>query len=135
MSVFRWPIRVYYEDTDTGGIVYHANYIKFMERARTEWLRALGFEQNEIARDHGIGFVVRSANLDFVKAARFNDQLFATCEVMRLGRASVEFRQTVIDLQDQLLCSADIRVGSVDFRRMQAVRMPEAIYLGMSHGK
>ena len=132
---FRFPIRVYYEDTDAAGIVYHANYIKFMERARTEWLRALGFDQRAIAREHGIAFVVRSANVEFLRPARFNDQLFATCTLQRLGWASVEFRQTVIDEHETLLATGDIRVGSVNFHRMQPQRMPEAIYRGISNGR
>lgn len=132
---FRWPIRVYYEDTDAAGIVYHANYIKFMERARTEWLRALGFDQSAIAREHGIAFVVRSANVEFLRPARFNDELFATCALKRCGWASVEFRQTVIDQHDTLLSTGDIRVGSVNFKRMQPQRMPEAIYMGINNGK
>ena len=134
-SEFRFPIRVYYEDTDAAGIVYHANYIKFMERARTEWLRALGFDQRAIAREHGIAFVVRSANVEFLRPARFNDQLFATCALQRLGWASVEFRQTVIDEHGTLLSTGDIRVGSVNFHRMQPQRMPEAIYQGISNGR
>ena len=132
---FRFPIRVYYEDTDAAGIVYHANYIKFMERARTEWLRALGFDQRAIAREHGIAFVVRSANVEFLRPARFNDQLFATCALQRLGWASVEFRQMVIDEHGTLLSTGDIRVGSVNFHRMQPQRMPEAIYQGISNGR
>jgi acyl-CoA thioester hydrolase len=132
---FRFPIRVYYEDTDAAGIVYHANYIKFMERARTEWLRALGFDQRAIAREHGIAFVVRSANVEFLRPARFNDQLFATCALQRLGWASVEFRQMVIDEHGTLISTGDIRVGSVNFHRMQPQRMPEAIYQGISNGR
>lgn len=134
-AAFRWPIRVYYEDTDAAGIVYHANYIKFMERARTEWLRALGFDQSAIAREHGIAFVVRSANVDFLRPARFNDELFATCALQRCGWASVEFRQTVIDSHGTLLCTGEIRVGCVNFKRMQPQRMPEAIYMGITNGK
>lgn len=132
-AAFRWPIRVYYEDTDAAGIVYHANYIKFMERARTEWLRALGFDQSAIAREHGIAFVVRSANVEFLRPARFNDELFATCALLRCGWASVEFRQTVIDQHDTLLCTGEIRVGSVNFKRMQPQRMPAAIYMGITN--
>ncbi len=135
MSEFRWPIRVYYEDTDSGGIVYHANYIKFMERARTEWLRTLGFEQDQIVREHGIGFVVRSAKVDFLRPARFNDQLLATCEVMRCGWASVEFRQDLLDGAGQRLCSGEIRVGSVNLKRMQPQRMPEEIYQRISNAR
>jgi hypothetical protein len=72
---FRWPVRVYYEDTDSGGVVYYANYLRFMERARTEWMRQLGFEQDALIRDKGILFAVRSASLDYLRPARFNDLL------------------------------------------------------------
>jgi acyl-CoA thioester hydrolase len=132
---FRFPLRVYYEDTDAAGIVYHANFIKFMERARTEWLRALGFEQDIIAREHNIAFVVRRATLDFVRPARFNDALFATCAVARCGWASVDFKQRVLDQHGTVLCHGDIRVGSVNFHRMVPVRMPPAIYLGISNAR
>ena len=132
---FRLALRVYYEDTDAAGIVYHANFIKFMERARTEWLRALGFEQDLIAREHHIAFVVRRATLDFVRPARFNDALIATCAVARCGWASVDFKQRVLDQHGTVLCHGDIRVGSVNFHRMVPVRMPPAIYLGISNAR
>ena len=128
---FSLGIRVYYEDTDAAGIVYHANFLKFMERARTEWLRRLGFEQDQIARQHGVGFVVRAAALDFVRPARFNDALTATARVVHLGRASIHLRQDVRSEAGELLCGGDIRVGCVNLRRMAPARMPEDIYLGI----
>lgn len=124
-------LRVYYEDTDAAGIVYHANYLKFMERARTEWLRSLGFEQDELAREHGIGFVVRSAELDFVRPARFNDELLSTVRVERCGRASVDLTQNVLHADGSLLCGGRVRVGAVHLKRMVAQAMPEAVYLGI----
>lgn len=130
-QAFSLPLRVYYEDTDAAGIVYHANFLKFMERARTEWLRQLGFEQDRIAREHGIGFVVRSATLDFRRPARFNDALVATAALVRLGRASIDVRQEVLDAAGELLCGGDIRVGSVNVRRMVPVAMPDNIYQGI----
>jgi acyl-CoA thioester hydrolase len=130
---FRLPLRVYYEDTDAAGIVYHANYLKFMERARTEWLRALGFEQDDLARRHGIAFVVRNATLDYVRAARFNDALTATCAPARCGRASVEFLQQVLGEEGQIICRGEIRVGSVDFRRMVPMRIPDEIFERISN--
>ncbi len=130
---FRLPLRVYYEDTDAAGIVYHANYLKFMERARTEWLRALGFEQDDLARRYGIAFVVRNAELDYIRAAHFNDALTATCAPTRCGRASVEFLQKVFDAQGQLICQGNIRVGSVDFRRMVPLRIPDDIFERISN--
>lgn len=130
-AVFSLRMRVYYEDTDAAGIVYHANFLKFMERARTEWLRSLGFEQDLIAREHGIGFVVRSAELDFARPARFNDELLSTVRVERCGRASVDLEQNVLHADGTLLCSGRIRVGAVHLKRMAAQAMPESIYLGI----
>lgn len=127
MSEFRLPLRVYYEDTDAAGIVYHANYLKYMERARTEWLRHLGFEQDDLARRFGIAFVVKNAALEYLRAARFNDQLDSVCRLTRVGRATVEFEQTVT-LAEIMLCRGQIRVGCVDFRAMVATRMPDEIY-------
>lgn len=128
---FRMGLRVYYEDTDAAGIVYHANYLKYMERARTEWLRAAGFEQDELAARFGIGFVVRSAEVEFLLPARFNVELTATLSVVRLGRASVDFRQTIVDATGRLICLAAIRVGCVDLHRMAATAMPADIYTGI----
>lgn len=110
---FSWPVRVYYEDTDTGGVVYYANYLKFMERARTEWLRALGFEQDELSRRDGILFAVHSARLDFLKPARFNDLLQATVRVTRCGKASLIFAQQI--RRDSItLCEGEVKVACLD---------------------
>ncbi len=128
MPVFSVPIRVYYEDTDAAGIVYHANYLKFMERARTEWLRAQGFEQDILAKQYKLAFVVSTANLEFVRPARFNDAISATCRVLRCGRASVEFEQDVVGANEALLCRGIIRVGCVNYQAMAAMRMPAEIY-------
>ncbi len=126
---FQIPVRVYYEDTDAAGIVYHANFLKYMERARTEWLRALGFEQNDLAQRFNLAFVVRSAALDFQRPARFNDSLQSICRLQRCGRASIEFEQDVVAETGSLLCRGQIRVGCVNLREMAAMRMPEEIYL------
>jgi acyl-CoA thioester hydrolase len=127
MHEYHLAIRVYYEDTDAAGIVYHANYLKYMERSRTEWLRDIGFEQDDLARRHGIAFVVRDAELSFLRPARFNDQLNATCRATRVGHASVEFEQSVA-LSTTVLCSGRIRVGCVDFCAMVPKRMPDEIF-------
>lgn len=90
---FTWPVRVYYEDTDAGGIVFYANYLKFFERARTEWLRACGVDQRQLADDTGAIFIVRSTSLDYRAPARLDDTLTITSRPGRIGRASVEFTQ------------------------------------------
>jgi acyl-CoA thioester hydrolase len=112
VSPFSIPVRVYYEDTDSGGVVYYANYLKFMERARTEWLRALGFEQDALAARHGVLFAVRSVRIDFLKPGRFNDQLTVTVELARCGRASVTLHQRV-QRGDLTLCDAEVKVACI----------------------
>lgn len=95
MADFSWPVRVYYEDTDNGGVVYYANYLKFMERARTEWLRARGVEQDVLARQEGVIFAVRSAQVDYLKPGRFNQLLSVSVDVVASGKASLTFAQTI----------------------------------------
>jgi acyl-CoA thioester hydrolase len=89
------PVRVYYEDTDAGGVVYYANYLKFFERCRTEWLRAIGHDQADLLRDPGIAFVVRAVNLEYRKPARLDDQLIVSLEVEKTTRVQIFFRQHV----------------------------------------
>jgi acyl-CoA thioester hydrolase len=109
-SGFRWPVRVYYEDTDAGGVVYHASYLRFFERARTEFLRSLGFEQDELRTRYGILFVVRSIQIDYVKAARFNEMLWVFTQVEQLKSASFNFKQLATRQDDELVCEARVRV-------------------------
>lgn len=128
-SSFRWPVRVYYEDTDTGGIVFYANYLKFFERARTEWLRAAGIGQQALADKENILFVVKSAHVDYHSAARLDDELAISVEVERLGRATVNFLQQAWRMQDGtpvLLCSASIKVGCVAAPSLRPTAMPDA---------
>ena len=119
---FAFTIRIYYEDTDAGGIVYYANYLKYMERARTEWLRKLGVEQDELARRDGVMFVVRSANVEFLKPAHFNDVLDVTATVSAHRGASMTFTQTVRRAQT-VLCEAEVRVACID----ATTRAPRAL--------
>lgn len=123
---FVWPLRVYYEDTDAAGVVYYANYLKFTERARTEWLRAQGFEQTDLARDHGVAFVVRSAAIEFLVPARFNDSLQVTVELIKVGAGQIELFQRVLRA-DELLASVAVRVVCVRLATMRAARMPRAL--------
>ncbi|HEY0338651.1 MAG TPA: YbgC/FadM family acyl-CoA thioesterase, partial [Burkholderiales bacterium] len=94
-EAFIWPVRVYYEDTDAGGVVYYANYLKFTERARTEWLRAAGFEQTDLAEAHGVIFVVRAFAIDYLKPARFNDTLQVSVELTKVGAGQIDLAQRV----------------------------------------
>ena len=95
-ELFVFPVRVYYEDTDAGGVVYHSNYLNFFERSRTEWLRHLGYEQDELRESNSIVFVVRSINLDYLKPARFNQQLMVTTEVVELGACTITMHQKIL---------------------------------------
>ncbi len=118
---FFWPVRVYYEDTDAGGVVYYANYLKFFERGRTERLRALGFEQDEIRATFGVLFAVRSVQVDYLMPARFNDALKVSAAMTDLRRVSVTFDQAIhrADGGEEILCTARVRVvclSAADFR-------------------
>jgi acyl-CoA thioester hydrolase len=128
MPPFRFSIRVYYEDTDAGGVVYYANYLRFMERARTEWLRSLGFEQDELAREAGVLFAVNRAEVDYLKPARFNDRLLVVSEIAELGKARIGFAQEVRRAADDvLLCRGLVRVVCVDGARFRPTAIPQAI--------
>jgi acyl-CoA thioester hydrolase len=134
------PIRVYYEDTDAGGLVYHTNYLKFMERARTEWLRNLGIEQQSLL-EQSIGFVVKGLTMKNSKAAVFNDMLSISCQVVELKKASMLFKQHAYRVKDvtnthnnnamstekELLVSAEVRVACVDLGKMKPIAIPDFI--------
>jgi len=123
-----WPIRVYYEDTDHGGGVYYANYLRFMERGRTELLRALGFEQDELAHTQGVVFVVRRVEVDYLRPAVFNDMLRVVSEVTDLGRARVVFDQAVYREGDhEPLCQGRIEVACVAAGTFRPARIPTGI--------
>ncbi|MEO5572874.1 MAG: tol-pal system-associated acyl-CoA thioesterase [Gammaproteobacteria bacterium] len=127
MSEFVWPVRVYYEDTDAGGVVYHANYLKFMERARTEWLRYAGFEQNDLARE-GILFVVRSAAVDFLKPGRFNQQLTVSVTILKHSRTTLTFEQTIMNSENNvILCSGRIKIACVSSLNWSPTPLPASL--------
>ncbi|MGE4339587.1 MAG: tol-pal system-associated acyl-CoA thioesterase [Pigmentiphaga sp.] len=123
---FEFPIRVYYEDTDAGGVVYHANYLRFFERARTEWLRALGFGQQAMIQDYNRLFVVRRADTRFQAPARLDDALLIRSHLTRLGRASLEFRQEC-HREGQPLASAAIEVGCLEARDFRPAALPSPV--------
>jgi len=125
---FEWSLRVYYEDTDAGGVVYHARYLHFMERARTEWLRALGFDQHRLRTEQGILFAVRRTSIDFVRPARLDQALRVTARASGNGRASLDFSQQVLDAESgSLCCKATVNVACIDAVRMRPRRLPEAL--------
>ena len=127
MSVgFSWPVRVYWEDTDAGGVVYYANYLKFMERARSEWLRALGFEQDALRDAHGAVFVVRRVEVDYLSPARFNDALDVSVSLKRIGGASLVVEQTVARGVTSLI-AARVTLACVDAALFKPVKIPAFI--------
>lgn len=129
MSTFQWPIRVYYEDTDSSGVVYYANYLRFMERARTEWLRALGFEQDRLATEQGVLFVVHSARVEFLRPARFNDLLTVVSGLQQRRRASMTFTHHIIRPHEasQPCCSGEVKVACVHADSFRPRPLPETL--------
>lgn len=126
MAAFIFPIRVYYEDTDAGGVVYHSQYLNFMERARTEWLRHLGFEQTWLKNTLGVMLVVTHAEVSFKKPARFDDLLEIQCQPIKIGFSSVVFKQTIVR-QAQVLIEAEIKIACVDASTFKPVTIPRLI--------
>jgi len=127
---FNIPVRVYIEDTDAGGIVYYVNYLKFMERCRTEFLRTLGYHKPAIL-DDGLLLVVHSAQVDYHRPARLDDELRITVSILKLARSYVEFKQQVFRKQE-LLCSGLIRVACVDASVMKPRAIPAHMHQQIS---
>ncbi len=131
---FSWDARVYYEDTDAGGIVYYGNYLRFFERARTEWLRSLGVDQQRLAAEQGLQFVVRRAAMDFVAPARLDDLLRVDLAVTRLARTYVELDQEAVRPAGgriERLCSAKVQVACVRRDSLRPAAIPETIRTSM----
>jgi len=124
---FRFPIRVYYEDTDAAGVVYYANYLKFMERARTEWLAALGFELATLEAAHGIVFVVHRAEIEYRRPARLGDNLDATLDLVELGRARMVALQQVLH-RGSVLTTARVTLACVDRATFRPARIPAPLH-------
>lgn len=134
-ALFSLPIRVYYEDTDAGGVVYHSNYINFFERARTEWLRTLGLEQDILLSEHHLAFVVRVLDCEYIKPALFNDELFVTADIRELRNTSVVFKQQILrasksEEQEKhgdhvILAKGNVTVVAVDSKKFRPTRLPD----------
>ena len=134
-AIFQWPIRVYWEDTDAGGIVFYANYLKFFERSRTEWLRSLGIGQRALKNSTGCMFVVAEAALRYHRPARLDDELIVTASLLEAGRASMIIKQQALLKTEQpdagsatLLCEGSIRIGWVEGASLQPRRIPASIF-------
>ncbi len=128
---FAIDIRVYYEDTDAGGVVYYANYLRFMERARTEWLRARGIELDRVAAQQGVLFAVRSIQVNYVKPARLNDSLAVSVSLENCGRASMSLYQEVRKA-DMSVCSGNVEIVCVDAENFNPRRIPPHIVTAVS---
>jgi acyl-CoA thioester hydrolase len=126
LFVYSFPVRVYFESTDAGGVVYHAEYLKFMERARTEWLRHLGFDHQALARNHRMIFVVTSMAIDFARAARLDDTLAVSVRLESLGKVRCVFAQEV-RRDDEVLVRAKVTVASVAAEGFKPVEIPDAL--------
>ena len=127
LNAFNIPVRIYYEDTDAGGVVYYANYLKFLERCRTEWLRAIGHEQADLLRDPGIAFVVRSVALEYLKPARLDDLITISLEVERITKSQIFFGQHIRRATpdgDEELLSGRVQIVCVNAAKMKITSIP-----------
>ncbi len=136
MKNFQWPVRVYYEDTDAGGVVYYANYLRFFERARTEMLRSSGFEQDQLKDQYQIVFAVRSIEVDYLHPARFNQSLLVNVEISQFRGVSIIFKQEITHPdadQNQVLCRANVRIVCVDSQTFRPSPIPQLIRKKLQH--
>lgn len=125
-KVFSLPVRVYFQDTDAGGVVYHANYLNFMERARTEWLRAHGYSNAGLMKEFGMVFVVRSMKLDYLKPALLDDLLDVTAQVKDIGRSRLTLLQTILR-RDEVLTEAEVHLVCVSLASFKPASVPEIL--------
>lgn len=132
--LFSWPVRVYYEDTDAGGVVYHANYVQFLERARTEWLRDRGFEQDRLMAEDHLVFAVAGMEIRFRRPARFNDLLRVSVDAVEGGRTRMTLDQSVVrDSDGELMTTARVRVACLDARSFRPTSLPETMAETLLH--
>ena len=131
MNEFIWPTRIYYEDTDAGGVVYYTNYLKFMERARTEMLRSLGYEQNELTEKENLIFAVKHVEIDYRKPARLDDEITVSAKITECNTASFRFYQTIRNRSQDLLCEANILIVALDPTTFKPKRLPDFLVTEM----
>jgi len=122
---FNWQVRVYYEDTDAAGIVFYANYLRYMERARTEWLRSVGYEHDMLKNTHGILFAVKNVSIEYVKPACLDDLLTVTSFLLKKRGASLIFQQTIKNKNNDLLIEAEVKVACLNATTLKASAMPK----------
>jgi len=135
--MFTWPVRVYYEDTDLGGVVYYANYLRFLERARTEWLRSLGCDQTRLLEQDGLLFVITGVEIRYRQPARFNDLLCVTAELERHRRASMRFRQAIYrdESKSERLVEASVEAACVAADTMRPRPIPTELLAAMERDR
>jgi acyl-CoA thioester hydrolase len=131
---FSVPFRIYWEDTDAGGVVYYANYLKFMERCRTDWLRALGIDQNRLRADRLLQFAVASVTVEFLRPAILNDEILVTAELERLSGATICFKQTIMRGGVQLI-DASTRVACLDSGTLKPRPIPKDLFVEWRNGQ
>lgn len=129
---FSWPISIYYEDTDAGGVVYHANYLKFFERARTELLRSYGVCQQRLLEQR-VGFVVRHMDIDFIKGAVLDQKLTVLTEIKEIKRVSLQFCQELVNDSGEVLCKATVQVACINNEKMKPTAIPKSIVLELTN--
>ena len=128
MTIFHWPLNIYYEDTDAGGVVYYANYLKFLERARTEWLRSKGINQHQVSKDYGALFAVRSVSIDYKQPAHLDDQLAVSVEVLDVRKASLNMKQNILNNNDELIVNATVNIVCLHSESFSPRPIPQTIY-------
>ncbi len=127
MTEFSWPIRVYYEDTDALGMVYYANYLKFLERARTEMLRVAGIELDQLAKKANSIFAVRKITIEYLKPAFFNELLTVNVKISEVRKASILFQQTILNQDNTVICEADVRIACLNNQTMKPALIADQI--------
>ncbi|MGB1310974.1 MAG: tol-pal system-associated acyl-CoA thioesterase [Leucothrix sp.] len=134
--MFTFPVRVYYEDTDAGGVVYHAQYLNFFERCRTEWLRQLGYEQDELRATHNVLFVVHALSINYLQPALFNQQLIVTTEVTELGASRLIMEQQILreagEGTSEILAQGSVTLACLDSNKFKPKRIPLMIRESLS---
>ncbi len=124
--IFQFPVRIYYEDTDAGGVVYHARYLHFFERARTEYLRTLDFSQQILLNERNVAFVVKTMTIDYRLPARLDDWLMVETKISEVRGAAILFTQQ-LKRDELILCTATVKVASVDLSKMKPVALPDEV--------
>ena len=133
LKEFIWKIRVYYEDTDAGGVVFYANYLRFMERARTEWLRDIGFDHKNLIEKYKLIFAVKNLKINYMKPGYLDDLLTITSKLLNNRGASLVFQQEIINEKDELLTQAEVKIACLNSNRLKASPMPEKLLMELTN--